>query len=459
MKTELHNYDIFPKVIPSKKKSRITVRPLGGHAEFRQGASYTVAVCPLDEGAKSEYPGRPNFFEFETAPDPDGSISFEFDFFSEQQYYVRIKNEEQKFKVQLCVYAVDEDLCGRYPFKGDLHIHTHRSDGSQSPAVVCANYRKTGYDFLAITDHRRYYPSLEAIEAYKDAPLEFAIIPGEEVHMPKDYENGRINDVHIVNFGGEYSVNAMISDSEHIKEAGEDKTKRSLFGQCPDTFSKEQWWERVDAYCETLDLPACMDKTEKFAYGACFWIFDEIRKAEGLGIFCHPYWIANVFQVPPKFCDYMMEKRPFDAYEVLGGERYFEQNGFQTIQYYEDLAKGRKYPVVGSTDSHNSVNSRGICSTIVFSPENERRALISSIKDFYSVALDTISAEMRYVGSFRLVRYACFLDQEFFPLHDDLCHEEGRAMKDYACGDEGAKKVLSAIYGRMKAQREKYFAF
>ena len=132
MKTELHNYDIFPKVIPSKKKSRITVRPLGGHAEFRQGASYTVAVCPLDEGAKSEYPGRPNFFEFETAPDPDGSISFEFDFFSEQQYYVRIKNEEQKFKVQLCVYAVVRICAGAIRLKA-ICTYTPTAPTAPSP--------------------------------------------------------------------------------------------------------------------------------------------------------------------------------------------------------------------------------------------------------------------------------------------------------------------------------------
>ena len=459
MKTELHNYDIFPKVVSAGKKSQITIKPLGRHAEFKEEAKYKLSVCPLNEGAAENYPERKNFFEFETTPEPDGCIRFEFDFFSEQQYYIRIRNEELKFKLQLCAYAVAEDLCGRYPFRGDLHMHTSRSDGSQCPAVVCANYRKTGYDFLAITDHRRYYPSLEAIEAYKNAPIEFALIPGEEVHLPNDSKNGRINDVHIVNFGGEYSINALISDNAHVKEVGIDKKKRSLSGNCPDVMEKEDWWERIEAYAQSLDMPETMNKTEKFAYGACSWIFEEIRKANGLGIYCHPYWISNVVQVPPEFSDYMMQERPFDAYEVLGGERYFEQNGFQVIQYYEDLAKGRKYPIVGSTDSHNSVNSPGICSTVVFSPENERCALISSIKDFYSVALDTLSAERRYVGSLRLVKYACFLNQEFFPLHDDLCYEEGRAMKDYACGVNGANKVLSAIYGRIKAQREKYFAF
>ena len=63
------------------------------------------------------------------------------------------------------------------------------------------------------------------------------------------------------------------------------------------------------------------------------------------------------------------------------------------------------------------------------------------------------------MGSLRLVRYANFLGNNFIPLHDELCFEEGRAMKDYACGLPGAEDILRLISGRMKAQREKYFAF
>ena len=122
--------------------------------------------------------------------------------------------------------------------------------------------------------------------------------------------------------------------------------------------------------------------------------------------------------------------------------------------------------MVGSTDSHNSnpgYRNGLICSTIVFSPQNERRALIQSVRDFYSVAVDTISAEFRLVGESRLVRYGCFLLKNFFPLHDEMCWEEGRLMKQYACGTpqerDEAVSTLSALCGRMKRQREKYFAF
>ena len=104
-----------------------------------------------------------------------------------------------------------------------------------------------------------------------------------------------------------------------------------------------------------------------------------------------------------------------------------------------------------------------ICSTIIFSPENERKALIQSVQDRYSVAVDTISTKYRLVGETRLVRYASFLLQYYFPLHNDLCWEEGRLMKQCAIGTEEekaeAKATLAAIHGRVERQRKKYFVF
>lgn len=41
---------------------------------------------------------------------------------------------------------------GRF-FRGNLHCHSDRSDGSMSPAGLARTYREAGYDFIAITDH------------------------------------------------------------------------------------------------------------------------------------------------------------------------------------------------------------------------------------------------------------------------------------------------------------------
>lgn len=456
MKTELHYYDIYPKVFPAGKEIEITIKPLGYHADFKNPDDIAVKIFGLDDGCPKNYPYRGNGYEipFEF----DGCIKIRHTFPREQQYYIRIMEKStDKRLVQLSVYALDEDLCGRYPLIGDLHMHTCCSDGKQSPAIVCANYRKHGYDFFAITDHHRYWPSLEAIEAYKDVPIEFNIVPGEEVHMPKRGPDF-INDIHIVNFGGKYSVNALVDDEEDYEPDSIGKPRSFEGAPCPDVMNMDDFHKDVMDLAATLDIP---EGIEPFTYACCVWVFNHIKKGEGLGIFCHPYWLSNVHQVPENITDYMLKTHPFDAFEVLGGENYYEHNGFQTHKYYEIKAQGYNFPIVGSTDSHSSINNENayVASTMVFSPANEREAIIDSVKKYYSIAIDGISKEFRLVGDFRLARYANFLLKEYFPLHDDLCYEEGRAMKDYVCGVEGAKETLEFISGRIQKQREKYFAF
>lgn len=456
----LNNYDIFPLVILKNKPTEIHIVPTGCRAEFEIGKEYKISINAIDGGDPEDFPATGDFKFITAVCNDKGGFDICHTFDKEQEYFIVVFNDEGKTIRMFPVYCVDEDMKGRYPFIGDLHMHTYLSDGRQSPEVVAANYRKYGYDFTVISDHRRYYPSLRAINAYKDVKIEMNIVPGEEVHLPPVY--GKTNDVHIVNFGGEYSINA-ITEGSQTEEMGEDEQYRSLYGKCPPVLSYEDYQEKMQKLIDECDVPEYIDKVP---YAVCCWIFDEIRKANGLGIFAHPTWKRDSFHIPEAFSDYMLEQKPFDAFEVLGGESYFEQNGFQTIKYYETMAKGVRLPIVGSTDSHSSYETNKnafICETMVFAYENERKEIIKSIKDFYSVAIDTISDEYRIVGESRNVKYARFLLDNFFPIHDELCYEEGRLMKQYVTGTDEEKelaaKELDFINGRMKKQREKYFSF
>ena len=203
-------------------------------------------------------------------------------------------------------------------------------------------------------------------------------------------------------------------------------------------------------------------ESERLSFAVLEWIYEHMQKNGGLGIFPHPYWISDMMQVPEDYTYYIYQKAPFDAFEALGGENYFCHNGFQSTLYYEMKAKGFDRAVVGSTDSHNSIDEQNrnalICSTIVFAPENTDRALIDSIKAKYSVAVDTISKEYRLVGDFRLMKYACFLMEHYYPLHDLVCATEGYYMNRYIAGDANAAAVLAAMKGQVPAMIHKYFA-
>lgn len=58
--------------------------------------------------------------------------------------------------------------------KGGLHCHTTRSDGKGTPEEVIAKHVQNGYDFLALTDHRKYN-----LKNFTNLPI--TIVPGVEI--------------------------------------------------------------------------------------------------------------------------------------------------------------------------------------------------------------------------------------------------------------------------------------
>lgn len=451
MKRELLNYDIFPKVIPVGKEVSITVKPRGGHAAFDKKKNYTVAIHTTTEGNPTTYPNRNNYAAYQMTPSEDGCFHIVHTFKKESEYYIRIILEDKRL-VQLSVYAVADDLVGRYPYIGDMHMHSTRSDGKEHPFIVAANYRKAGYDFMAITDHRKYYPSLETRNFYAPLNLDVKFYPGEEIHLPG-------NDIHIVNFGGDYSINGLLDCSQQYIAKGADPNWRSITGICPDVMTEEQYRDEVNALAETLDIP---ENVEKFSYASCVWICNHIKKANGLGIFAHPYWISNVYQVPEDFTDYMFETHPFDAFEVFGGLTYFQQNGYQVQKYHDYRAKGIQVPIVGNTDTHGSTPYNAdwhSARSMVLAYENTRDEIVGAVKSFYNVAIQDIKNHVEVLGTLRMMKYCWFLYEHYLPIHDEICFEEGRLMKEYACGDEEAGEDLHRISGRMDKLRKKYFCF
>lgn len=77
--------------------------------------------------------------------------------------------------------------------KGNLHTHTTRSDGLGTPEEVIRKYMAHGYDFLALTDHRRYNYLNFLPEG------EITILPGME--MDRNIEGPGIHCFHAVCLG------------------------------------------------------------------------------------------------------------------------------------------------------------------------------------------------------------------------------------------------------------------
>jgi predicted metal-dependent phosphoesterase TrpH len=411
MRIEDRMFDIRPKIVRTGQPAAITVRPRyrKWHGPFRVTAT----------GMEGRGGSAPVILE--GVRGGTGGITFDLPFPAEQEYLVRIEETgagDPVFVGEVRLYALDDDLLPFLPWKGDVHMHSTRSDGREEPGYVAAACRRIGLDFMALTDHRLYEPSREAIRAFDGCPTNLLMMPGEEVHPPG-------TGAHLLNVGGSESVNAMLGSPAYREGVA-----------------------RIAA--AAIDVPA----EHRAAYAACAWCLGRIRDLGGIAILPHPYWETHdAYNVPEPLLAALFDHQPFDAYEVLGGyaSQYREANSLQVARYHEETARGRHIPAMGNSDAHGCERGElfGWYYSIVFAERNERGSLAGAIRGLRSVAVEQSPGEFpRIYGPFRLVRFAHYLLREVFPLHDVLAAEEGSLMLRWLDGDRGAAEALAALAGR-----------
>jgi len=432
-------YTVSPSVVPAGMESEIHIKPLGVHAAFLDGYEYTVNIIPMFE-SRYFYPGQAEQNTLKVKPDASGIIKIAYKFEREQEYYIRLLKPENAGDHRVLpyqksymthtfhVYALDPDLYRLRPYRGDFHAHSTGSDGSEAPAFTAANYRKNGFDFFSLTDHEKMEPSLDAHKAYENAPVDFITLRGEEVHAPGCQ-------VHIVNFGGNLGVN------KYIKE---DPKRYEL---------------QVQKIIESEKMPEGIDP---FYYASSIWVFRKIRETGGLGIFAHPHWLEDVFQVPQVLIDAIFASGEMDVFELLGGV-YPYDNNFQTV-YFNEANAGKRVPFVGSSDSHGTeIGEPGLpyftwTSTIVFTRDLTIENVKEAILNGYTAAVETYPGEeSRVHASYRIMLYTRFLLNNYFPLHDEMCFEEGRMMKEWLLGAADARKSLEIMKGRVKRLQDLFW--
>jgi hypothetical protein len=413
------NFEVAPRIVRTGETVEIVISAREPGAAFSNGRTYTVAYTPMeDQGGYSAF-GVRNEPAFRVI---DGRLHITQRFDGEQEHGLfveELRENERNAVLDARIFSVDADLYNRRPLKGDLHIHSNRSDGEDTPAHVAAACRRIGLDFMAVTDHRLYEPSLEARAAFAGLPIDLAMYPGEEIHPPD-------NDIHIVNFGGSRSVNAQFADPGWRQEV--DEIARGLSGLPP--------------------------KLEPYLYASALWTFRAIRACGGLGIFCHPYWVyGRRYHIPGSLTDHVFAEQPYDAYEIIGGYHRWEaeSNALQAARYHEEMQRGRRIPIVGVSDAHGCERGAlfGWYYTIVFAASTALPDLVGAITGLWSVAVEALpGAQVLVHGPMRLVKYAHFLLREYFPDHDELCREEGEAMIAYLGGDGSARERLAGMQGR-----------
>ena len=393
----------FPSVVPAGKRSTVTIFPCDISRRFREELSYEVGIIGLCDDMLSYIDKLPLDLPWYVK---DGTLQVEYEFSREQEYEISFGVKGEKPQV-VSVYALEEDLYSCRPLKGDLHTHSYYSDGSDGVAMVAANYREQGFDFFALTDHNRMYPSRFAAKIWEGVKLGIHIMTGEEVHTPGSL-------VHIVNVGAKESVcEKYVRDPEGYERAVDEIEK------------------------ELSHIPEAYRRRVAMAHWAC----RKIQAADGIAILAHPYWKPYRYNLSDALCDLLFGEKLFHAFELMGGISSRLCN-LQLALWQNQKAKGRELPVVGSSDSHEhnfDEKCFGHRFTIVFSKENSTEAILEAIRRGYCVAAELPLGEdkdVRFYGDLRLVSFSHFLFRNYFDKTLELGKIEGALMQRYAAGEE-----------------------
>ena len=187
--------------------------------------------------------------------------------------------------------------------KGGLHCHTTRSDGKGDPAEVIRLHKQNGYDFLAITDHRKYNYENFAPET------DITIIPGMEYN----------------NVGLAFAYGAR---QFHTVCVGPARADGNGYEQD-----------------EVVPAGTAKDQLEYQAY------LDEIHAKNNLTVYCHPEWSCT----PARFFDQMEGNF---AMEIWNSTCALSWGIDSNAAYWDEiLGQGKRIWGVASDDGHGNAEN------------------------------------------------------------------------------------------------------
>ena len=443
MNKQTFNYTLIPSVVRADTESTVRIHALGENARFLPNVRYTIEVRPVETFC-SNYADLPVTW-YTITPDEQGDLVLHHRFEGEQRHAIKLIRPQEdldatpyrdvthrgKFhdnkEAVLYVYSLQDDLYGLRCYKGELHCHTYESDGIQDVYHTAGNYRAAGYDFLAITDHYITMSSEKAIDTYSNAPLDMTMLLGEECHVPTEQ-------IHAVHIGGSESVNAYYRNNPEIAQA-----------------------EMQEISAELSHLPSHICKED---YAWRVWIARKAKEFGGLSILAHPHWIwFDTYFMASSITQQLLRDGIYDALDVT------DQEADTTVALWAEMqAQGHRIPVVGCSDSHRTDASdpnhpvRGGY-TLAFAADRQPHSLIRAIQDGLCVAVNAVGQPERIYGPYRLVKYARFLLDNYYPTYMRLCRGQGPLVSVYNTADNALKQTLCALNQQSESFAHQFFGY
>lgn len=229
-------------------------------------------------------------------------------------------------------------------YKGNMHMHTTVSDGELEPVEAISVYREAGYDFIAITDHRK------VSHLWQDE--EFLILPGVEWDTG-DAVNTPV--YHILGIG----MTGETADFYHGAPYEGAPLGNARYGI---------WTGNRSGRMRYHPHPQA--------------IIDAIRAAGGIAILAHPAWSV------------MSPEEIYELHGLAGAEIFNSVSGFpfnpgrDEASYYWDIwAKNRKFVnAFAGDDSHYYSGEQTKAFTMVNAPALNAEMIMDAMRrgDFYA---------------------------------------------------------------------------
>ena len=141
----------------------------------------------------------------------------------------------------------------------DLHLHTHHSDGSDTPEQVVAAASALGIAAIAITDHDTVSGVAAAAQAAHDAGIGF--LTGVEISAR--FER---NEVHVIGLGVDTACEALLDGLDVLLAARNNRATQIL--------------ERLQA----LDIPIELEQVRRWSWGEAVSRMHIARELKEMGV-------------------------------------------------------------------------------------------------------------------------------------------------------------------------------
>lgn len=251
------------------------------------------------------------------------------------------------------------------PIRGgcDLHIHSHFSDGSLSPAEILDRAEKADLSVISLTDHDTVAGLDEMMEVARHSDVE--VIPGVELSC--QVRGGRY---HILGYYIDWEQPALDNKLKYYQEERAERV-RGMVQVLRDEFDTDLDFETIKSYAgrSLIGKPhvakAMADHGLVSTVGEAFeeylgedMLLDEVPK-ERMGVTEAIRAIEDVGGIPvlahPVHYEDNLDVRQFANLGVEGLEVYYSGHSNEDTRRYYELARELDLLITGGSDFHGDV--------------------------------------------------------------------------------------------------------